>query len=326
MLMKTMYYMFVTNLTLWAPVALQSAEAQEEPRPPSEVAVVRLNHLQTFEALNLVEEIYAGELDALTAAEATGQLVLRGEPKVVQAVRDLLQQVDQPPAERSARRTRLLPVGSYPLEEMAKIVLNSFGGEQVRVAPDMLNRQLAISAPPAVLDDIAGLVGELDLPTQTLTAQFFFISGRIDPAAKPEGSKLPEALAPVARTLSASGLADLTQARMILVRSALGEQFRQRGEVQGGAGESFTTSRFEVQGHLGGRGDSEQVELQLSANAEMFGQLRQGNAVAAQGNLGEFRLETTLAVKCGEYVILGAAPASTDRGDAIALVVRIVRD
>ena len=53
-----------------------------------------------------------------------------------------------------------------------------------------------------------------------------------------------------------------------------------------------------------------------------------GKYIRKQGADGEtyFELDTTVATKLGNYVILAAAPSSTASGDAVALVVRLTAE
>ena len=38
-----------------------------------------------------------------------------------------------------------------------------------------------------------------------------------------------------------------------------------------------------------------------------------------------FEIDTTLSIPLGKYVVLAAAPSTTDRGGAVALVVRVTK-
>ena len=67
------------------------------------------------------------------------------------------------------------------------------------------------------------------------------------------------------------------------------------------------------------------MQLTLRANLKCMTEL----SLSGERNTlltAPFSVDTTLSVQNGEYVLLAAAPHSTEAGDAVALVVRVTRD
>ncbi|MCH8252858.1 MAG: hypothetical protein IID36_10440, partial [Planctomycetes bacterium] len=78
---------------------------------------------------------------------------------------------------------------------------------------------------------------------------------------------------------------------------------------------------FNVEGHTQFSAEANSIQLQLEARMT-------GRPIGRQDRnqpFAHFEIDTTLSVPLGKYVVLAAAPSTTDRGGAVALVVRVTK-
>jgi len=86
-----------------------------------------------------------------------------------------------------------------------------------------------------------------------------------------------------------------------------------------------TRTEFSVRGKARTEPDGKTVQLTLKAALECMTEVTLSGGKAATLNT-PFTVDTTLSLQFGEYVLLAAAPHSTEDGSAVALVVRVTRD
>jgi hypothetical protein len=128
---------------------------------------------------------------------------------------------------------------------------------------------------------------------------------------------------PIAVTLAANGFWSPTVIAPIIVLTDEGQEFESQSQLwwDGSPGKNEERLRFVVEGHarLQQPGNIAEVTIHASMKGHY---LKPGS----EGGETMFEAHTTVSAKLGSYVILGASPSSTARGNAVALVMHITRD
>jgi len=212
-------------------------------------------------------------------------------------------------------RTEVLPIESYPVEELLEIVKLSFGGS-VRVAIDSVHQQLVVTGPEEGIKEVWRLVHQIDRPSHSLNFEFYYLKGTI--GGEPTHD-LPSALEPIAKTLDKNGFGELSLMAPVIVRVDNDQGFSQSPTITSNLGVDGTeTLEFHIEG-TGLLTSSGAVQLELGSHLlstwEADGAKRSRSRV--------HKLETTLTLPLEKYVVLAACPYSTAQSDAVALVVRV---
>ncbi len=264
------------------------------------------------------------QLDVPLRTSATGPqtLVLSGSPADIQKVMDtLIAAVDVPGVIGGASRSaEIIPVRHYPIQEIGQLAK--------RVAPkaslgiDESRHTIIVNGTEDEKLAVRALLKEIDWPTRSAKVNLFFLRGAIGGPATEKETQLPADLLPIGKTLAQNGFGRLSLIAPIVIGVEEGKRFESKGRLHVG---DDATGRddleFFVDGtaRLASGGDDAWLTLRCRLG---------GNYSPKQGAGGEtlFELETTVATKLGNYVVLAAAPSSTASGDAIALVVRLTAE
>ena len=143
--------------------------------------------------------------------------------------------------------------------------------------------------------------------------------------AKGKGN-LPEDLQGVGAALHKSGLGDLQIYGHLMVRTQEDQEFESNGVVRSGESDS-PPSFLRVQGTaelVDGR-----AQLQIKSILDVpIARTKTDNAgkTHAQYTYQDFGLATTTTVPLGDYLVLGAIPASTGKSDTILMVIQITAE
>jgi hypothetical protein len=295
-----------------------AVHGQEEPEVV--VAVIGLEHANPQVVARIIHELGTDVYTVVPNPEPP-QILVQGPEEAVQQTRELVRQIDVPiPEEEERIETAFIPVSSYPLEEMFRVLAQSLqqSGE-FRLAIDTVNQRVVVTGTPDKIQMTRQFVEQLDRPDRALALNFFFISGAIGGKQDLDPKRIPKPLMPISETLLASGLGDLSLMAPMTVRTSDGREFESRGmlriEVEGALDELLT---FEVEGSVRTDADSRQVRVEM--RARMYGHTAPEKR---RETTAEFELETTLTAQLGQYVVLAAAPSSTASGDLVALVVQV---
>jgi hypothetical protein len=300
-----------------------SSVLAQEGRESVVTQVVTLENIEVDSAVELVGELYGGELYAITDVEGTNRMVLRGEQEVVQSVVNLIADLDaeDPPQGGVERKTEYVPVSTYPAKDLVPLVMALDMGDY-RVAVDQMNRQLVITGTEREVAAVKAMVKELDQPRRSLVLHFFFLSGEIGAGAEfdPEHAEVPEPLLDIAFTLAENGFYEPRVMGMTSVRVNSAQQFEALWGQEEDTDDGDGYLDFELSGEARTQRGSDTVDLEIKARMRGHGGAEKRRALSAQ-----FELGTTLSVTLDEYVILAAAPSTTEAGSAIALAVRVTR-
>ncbi len=300
-----------------APAYLDQAAKQEVAAPQTGVRdevimTVRLNHTEAPTLAMTLRELTVLPVNLMPVGN--DRLVVSGTAAAVQTVVEkYVPAIDVPGTGESATTAAFLKVQHYPIDELMGLVHTV--APKGRVGLDELNRTLVVNATEPAVIAVRELLKQIDRPAQSVTLQFYFLR-----AAKPGDAKtetLPPALQPIGQALAENGFAQPVLMAPIIVMAQEGEKFESRSvfspAATGGGSEML---EFFVDGSV--RLQSAGEVAQLALRARMGGVIRLADAHLEPA----FELHTSLAMKVGQYVILGAAPSSTARGDGVALVVR----
>jgi hypothetical protein len=300
------------------------AAAQEPEDAPSVTSVIALKHLQAKQAEDIL-----GNLGLMTdyvfSDERNNRLILRGHGQDIAEAARLIAELDRP-AESSEQQpsTALMAVHSYPVEELASIVIDTFhrSGSRAAVAADTVSGRLVVRGSSKDVQEIRDIVAKMDQPRTTYTLEMFFLQGTIGGAAAPDGAApLPESLRPVATTLQQNGFASLSLLAPITVHVDGGREFQHSSRQERSAGTAREELTFRVSGSLRSPGGEGAMSLELATYVV-------GRVIPSEPGLSEpaslqyFAVETDVSLVPGRYVLLAAAPSTTSQGSAMALVIR----
>jgi len=290
------------------------AYAQKTP----EETITKVVPIAHADARNIADAIATLGLPVAVTAAGPQMLILQGpQAQVSRVIEDVVGPMETPQTRvEGAIKPVFIPLSRAPNKDFYELLETvAPRTPSTRVAVDRANRLLVIRGGESQVEAVRRLVSELDRPAQTAMITAYFLKGFIEDRTA-EGS-LPSDLAPIAETLSKSGVHGATLLAPLIVKTKTGEHFSSDGHLQPPG--SASTFKFEVEGRLdiGVNGD---VELQI-----------RGMVTKPRGEKTQliFAVETTVQTRTGSYVILAAAPGTTnegdegDAGDCVALVVRV---
>lgn len=334
MLPKFISCFVLSTIAAGLPLALGVVPASAQARAVAgeddeQVMVVKLAHAEVEEIVPVLNELFTDYGLILTGVPGSQCIVMHGSGELVQQAGTIIEELDtsgnrafpEPLAE-------LIQVHSYPIEDMIRLLQQSVHGSRaLRLAADTINRQIVVNGTKSEVRMVRSLVEQFDQPTPALTADFFFLRGRIGESEAASKVALPAALKPIAATLAANGFANPTLLAPLQVHMDAGTRFSSRSVLVSERTPSRTPARteFKVSGTARAEPDGKTVQLTLGANLECITEVALDSGKTATVST-PFSLDTTLSVQYGEYVLLAAAPHSTDEGDAVALVVRVTRE
>jgi hypothetical protein len=313
------YSLFLSALGFILPIGVAMAQ-EDDARVVTKV--IGVQNLRVDEAVGLIEEMYGGELYSWAAVQGTGRVVLRGEQSVVDNALNLIREVDVEDAAQESldEVTEYLPVRTYPMERVTPLLQGlNVNMRRLNAAVDHVNRQLILTGEKNEVGAVKQLLAQVDQPESTLALHFFFIHSAVGPASDPEYLDLPESLLPTAKALVENGFENPKLMGLLIVRANSTQEFEsnwaQDQEVDGAQ-----RLQFNLKGTAQVQRGSDTVQLGVTA------QMRGHRATRDQPVATVFELESTLSVKLGSYVVLAAAPSTTESGSAIALAVRVTQD
>jgi hypothetical protein len=321
---------------LAAPTDAQSQESAEAPEVSHAPVVLTLKHISSSEANFLLQRMDIPELEAIEEFETTNQLIVVGGPAALERISQLLKEIDIPGGSAEPEATTLIQVESYPVDKLAGLVESATsvpGRAGPRVGVDQINRRLVLTGSQLALERARALVAQLDKPSGQLTLSFFFLQGEVG-VTEGEATKLPDALKPIGATLEENGFSKLRLLAPVIIRANEGQQFGQESILVSPRSTAPTPAdekpgqptvthghnranqmSFELEGRAQMKEATDDVVLQLSATL---------HGVAQSNSIG-FRINTTINLVLDQYVLIAAAPSTTESGGAVALAVRVTR-
>jgi len=296
---------------------------QETPGPaqqqkaPDAIHVIQLSHAEAGAVETLIHQL---KLPVSVASASGGKLLIRGQEDDLRRVGELVKTLDVPTTTAGGKLApSFIPVGNTSTATLMPAV-QTLLGERSRVALDSVNGLLVLNAEPDEIAAIKKLLESIDRPRVPVALDFFFLRARIGAQDKSSDHQLPSALAPIAKTLSENGFASLSLMAPLHVVADMDREFKNESTLRIDDEARVDNLHFSVEGLVRGSRGGDGVEL--AVRAVMSGGYRFAADSSDRGDAG-FLIDTTIAAKFGQYVILAASPSSTAQGDAVALVARV---
>ena len=314
------------------------ATAQEQPERQAArkrdenlvTQVFQIKNIDLGDAYEAARKVY--NLSHIAAVEGNRTLVIRDTLERLEQIADLFAQMEnfEPVSAKYAAEATVIALDYREAMEIAELLNPIFSA--ARIVADYGSQQLLVTANAAQIAEIARMVQSLDrperaeprgLPAKTLSVTVDFIQATV--GAKGTGD-LPENLQGVGAALRKNGLGDAKIYGHLMVRTQEDQEFESNGVVRSsreGVPVSFVRARGTAK-LVDGR-----AELQITSILGVpFPQTRADKAGKPYTKYAyeEFGLTTTTTVPLGDYLVLGAMPASTGESDTILMVIQITAE
>ncbi len=292
--------------------------------------VFQIKIIDLEEAYEAARKVY--NLSHIAAVQGNNTLVIRDTPQRLAQLAELFAQMAEyePVSAKYAAEAVVLSLDHRKAMDIASLLNPIFSG--ARIVADDGSQQLLVTANAAQIAEIIRMVQSLDrleraeprgLSVKTLSVAVDFIRATV--GAKGAG-ELPENLQGVNAALRKNGLGDAKVFGHLMVRTQEDEQFESNGVVRSGKDDS-NLSFLRIRGNaemIDGR-----VQLQITSLLNVpitqTSRDREGKTRTTI-SYEEFGLTTTTTVPLGDYLVLGAMPASTEDSDTILMVIHITTD
>ncbi len=328
--------LIVSFVAVWAPIG--PTEAQDEPASRSrfrdadlETRIYQLRNIDLFEANEALEQIYNARHIAML--EQSNVLVVRDTPAILDQIARLFDQMELQEKTETARRETAQVIGLHNRDPVH--IANMLNGmfHDTRIRADFDSRQIVLKGDNAgEIEEITRMIVQLDVQAdygqertrgKTFSITVDFISATIGATV---GGDLPENLQGVAAALRKQGLGNLSVYGHLMVRSQEGEEFETKGVVRSGR-PSVPASYVGLQGTAELSGDSAQIHIESQLNLPIPQvEIDQSGTTHTSYHLEDFGLSTTTTVRLGDFLVLGAMPASTEDSDTILMVIQVTTD
>jgi len=271
-------------------------------------------------------------LSHIAAVEGNNTLAIRDTPQRLEQIADLIAQMEnyERVSEKYAAEAVVIVLDNREAVDIADLLNPIFSG--ARIVADYGSQQLLVTANAAQIAEITRMVQSLDrperaeprgLPAKTLSVTVDFIQATV--GAQGTGD-LPENLQGVNAALRENGLGDAKIYGHLMVRTQEGERFESNGVVRSGKGDS-AMSFLRIRGEAEVIDGRAQLQITSLLNVPIT-QMRRDREGKTRTTISyeEFGLTTTTTVPLGDYLVLGAMPASTEGSDTILMVIHITTD
>lgn len=313
-------------------IAQESSTASARKTPERTVHVHHLGHT-TGDVV--IEALQALDLSVLAAKAGPNMVVLQGSEEDIQKAIGVIAHMDNPETMLDeGLDTAVFRLAIEPTSDLINLVDTIVESPRSGIALDEVSRMLVVRATDAEIRAVEELIEKIDRPRESLMVYFFFIGATIGGTSTSDGSQLPPALTPIAKTLSDNGFGSLLLLAPITVVAHGSQEFDSDStlrlgdkpsavstdeQTEGAAEENYLT--FSVEGVARLEPDDETV--QLTVEASIYGKFPDEELHGSFD--ANFNVDTTIALKLDSYVILAASPSSTAHGNAVALVVRVTK-
>ena len=292
--------------------------------------VFQIKIIDLEEAYEAARKVY--NLSHIAAVEGNNTLVIRDTPERLEQIADLFAQMEnfEPVSAKYAAEAVVIVLDHREAVDIADLLNPIFSG--ARIVADYGSQQLIVTANAAQIDEITRMVQSLDrperaeprgLPAKTFSVTVDFIQATV--GAQGTGD-LPENLQGVNAALRENGLGDAKIYGHLMVRTQEGERFESNGVVRSGKGDS-AMSFLRIRGEAEVIDGRAQLQITSLLNVPIT-QMRRDREGKTRTTISyeEFGLTTTTTVPLGDYLVLGAMPASTEDSDTILMVIHITAD
>ena len=314
---------FVFSLLLLGSVPAlrgQGAETNDRAEDANEIIVTTVHHANAHAIAETIRNLGV-PIAADAVSDAT--LVMRGPKAVLKKITDdVLPLIDKPATTASeAPPPHFIRIKQEKEETVMSLIDAVVTDRKTRVAMDRSSGLLAVQGSERDVSAIRQLLEQLDRPRKALTVTFYFLRGAMAETSQGKAATLPKALAPIAQTLADTGLSQLTTMAPVIVRVDEEQEFASVSVSRSSDSSSKETLSYHVSGMAIATPGTNVVQVRLSAEIGGF----VGDPDKGKNNVG-FEINTTIATKLGDYVLLAAGPSTTAGGDAVALILRVTAD
>ena len=276
---------------------------QERPRAPRgerlerdlEFEIVPVSQLDLEETAALI-----GKLEPRVQvrwSESIHALVLRGEKQYLKDIVTLVDRMEKMASTEATEQTRVFKLHNRRWGDIEEHLLVMAG--HVCMAGDEATRQVIVRGTPEEIELVEELLRQLDQPQQTVELTFDFL--RVEYSNEgdaPSGVDIPKRLDGVWKALKQSGARSASLLTSAVVRCAEAEEFATRG-VQ--------TDR-DAEMHFSLKGEISLMEeagmIGMTVLSEVTRKVTNGDQRGRHTH--EFGIETSLAAKTGEAVVLAS--------------------
>ncbi len=316
--------------TAQEPPELQAAREAARKRDENSVTrVFQINNMDLGDAFVAAQKIY--NLPNIAMVEGNSTLVIRDTPERLEQIAELFAQMEayEPVSRKYDAEAAVIALSHRDATDIAELLNPIFAA--ARIVADYGSQQLLVTASAAQIAEITRMVQSLDrperdeprgLPAKALSVTVDFIQATVGG----DTGYLPENLQMVGEALLKNGLGDAEIYGHLMVRTQENEEFESNGVVRSDEDDSAVS-------FLRIRGNAEvidgQVQLHIESNLQVpITQTRQDNAGKTRTTISyeDFGLNTTTTVPLGDYLVLGAMPASIEDSDTILMVIHITAD
>lgn len=321
---------FATALGLLPHVLLRTCLAQEstKPVPPASERnserdfAIKAITLKNAEAESVASAIKKLGFQVAVAVTGAQSIVLRGPAADVQSVVEtLIAALDVPGVgDGSGRSPQVIPVRHYPIKEVGGLVRSV--AQKASLAIDETRHTIVVDGTEEEKRAIREVLKQIDWPTRSAKVHLYFLRGAIGGATPEKELQLPADLLPIGKTLAQNGFGRLSLIAPIVIGVEEGQHFESNSRLHlGEEAAGHDDLQFNVYGVA--RLASGADDAWLTLRGRMVGKYSRTKDADTET---VFELDTSVATKLGNYVILAAAPSSTASGDAVALVVRLTAE
>ncbi len=315
-------------VTAQQPERQAAREAARERDENLVTQVFQIKNIDLEDAYEAARSVY--NLSAIAAVGSNNTLVIRDTPERLEQIAQLFAQMEEydPVSAKYAAEAIVISLDFREAMEIADLLNPIFSG--ARIVADYGSQQLIVTANAAQIAEIMSMVQNLDrpardevrgLPAKTLSVTVDFIQATV--GAKSIGD-LPENLQGVDAALRKNGLGNAKIYGHLMVRTQEKEEFESKGVVRSEAGAVSFIRVYGTAELADGR-----AQLQITSHLNMpitqTRQDREGNTHTTT-SYEDFGLTTTTTVPLGDFLVLGAMPASTEDADTILMVIHITAD
>ncbi len=311
------------------PELLAAREAARKRDENLDTRVFQIKNIDLEDAYEAAQSVY--NLSHIAPVHGNNTLVIRDTPERLAQLADLFAQMEEyePVSAKYAAEAVVLSLDHREAMDIASLLNPIFSG--ARIVADYGSQQLLVTANAAQIAEIMRMVQSLDrleraeprgLSAKTLSVTVDFIRATV--GAKGAG-ELPENLQGVNAALRKNGLGDAKIYGHLIVRTQEDEEFESNGVVRSGKDNS-AVSFLRIRGNAEVIDGRAQLQITSILNVPITQTHQREGKTHTTTSYEEFGLTTTTTVPLGDYLVLGAMPASTEDSDTILMVIHITAD
>jgi len=281
-----------------------------------DVRVLPLSHAEPGSVMETLIPLFKGV--SLVASPSTNSIICSGSREELDAVEGLLKHLDQRTATagKGLPGVRAIQLKHRATDDVTKEVMSLIGGFQRgfegRVASDKARGKIVLRGSEEFMDFASHVIAELDVPAQMIQFEFAFFSADQNDSAPAEG--IPADLEPVAKELARFGRVRL------LGRLACNAMEDHNFHLEGVLGDGMSAK---VEGSLINAVADGSIQLNVNGSVRLtqFGGAEAGGKAPPRSS--GFNIDTTVATRRGDTIIIGTAPAGWQTGESAIMVLQV---